>query len=168
MDLAITAQLKTSSGSIPISTPEMTAYDLVRYRKRAGSIDHTATVLAELAEHMDARRLLSIAEMGEEVPVIKRLGYLLERTGHGELAAGRGYTPGASFKKRLPGCTPYQHGHLSIHVVDDPHLPLPRVQPVQPPRVLHERSLPRHRHRQEQRIQPAVVEPFSDVAACRQ
>lgn len=86
MDLAVTEQVKTSSGHIPISTPEMTAYDLVRYRKRAGSIDHTATVLAELAERIDAKKLLAIAERGEELPVVQRLGYLLERTGHGELA----------------------------------------------------------------------------------
>lgn len=88
MDLVATTQLKTLSGYIPISTPEMTAYDLVRYQGRAASIDHTATVLAELAEHLDATRLLSIAEIGEELPVIQRLGFLLDRTGHGDLAVG--------------------------------------------------------------------------------
>jgi predicted transcriptional regulator of viral defense system len=85
MDVAVTEQMKTSSGYVPVSTPEMTAYDLVRYRKGAGSIDHIATVLAELAEHLDAKELLAIAKKGEELPVIQRLGWLLDRTGHADL-----------------------------------------------------------------------------------
>ena len=85
MALAVTEKVKTSSGYIPVSTPEMTAYDLVRYRKGAGSIDHVATVLSELAERLDARRLLAIATSHGEMPVIQRLGYLLEATGHAEL-----------------------------------------------------------------------------------
>jgi predicted transcriptional regulator of viral defense system len=90
MDLAVTEKIKTSSGYIPVSTPEMTAYDLVRYRKGAGSIDHVATVLAELAERLDPKRLLAIARKGKEMPVIQRLGYLLERTGHAELTGDLG------------------------------------------------------------------------------
>ena len=78
MALAVTEKVKTSSGYIPVSTPEMTAYDLVRYRKGAGSIDHVATVLSELAERLDAKRLLAIAKGQGEMPVIQRLGYLLE------------------------------------------------------------------------------------------
>lgn len=85
MEVAVTEKVKTSSGFIPVSTPAMTAYDLVRYRKGAGSIDHVATVMSELAERLDAKRLLAIAKKGEEMPVIQRLGYLLERTGHGAL-----------------------------------------------------------------------------------
>jgi predicted transcriptional regulator of viral defense system len=85
VNIAVTEQMKTSSGYVPVSTPEMTAYDLVRYRKGAGSIDHIATVLAELVERLDAKKLLAIAKKGEKLPVIQRLGYLLERTGHAEL-----------------------------------------------------------------------------------
>lgn len=90
MDLALTEKMKTSSGYIPVSTPEMTAYDLVRYRKGAGSIDHIATVLAELAERLDPKRLLAIARTSEEMPVVQRLGYLLERTGHVDLTGDLG------------------------------------------------------------------------------
>jgi predicted transcriptional regulator of viral defense system len=86
MAVAVTEKVKTSSGYIPVSTPEMTAYDLVRYRKGAGSIDHIATVISELAERLEPQRLLAIATKGEEMPVIQRLGYLLDRTGHGDLA----------------------------------------------------------------------------------
>jgi predicted transcriptional regulator of viral defense system len=90
MTVAVTEKMKTSSGYIPVSTPEMTAYDLVRYRKGAGSIDHVATVLSELAERMDPKRLLAIAKDGAELPVIQRLGYLLERTEHADLASDLG------------------------------------------------------------------------------
>ncbi len=98
MQEAVTGSVRTPSGDIPVSTPEMTAYDLVRYRKGAGSIDHIATVIAELAERMDAKKLLSVAKMGGELPVVQRLGWLLDRTGHAELGgdleklvrAGRG------------------------------------------------------------------------------
>jgi predicted transcriptional regulator of viral defense system len=86
MAVAVTEKVKTSSGYIPVSTPEMTAYDLVRYRKGAGSIDHVATIISELAERLDSKRLLTIATKGEEIPVVQRLGYLLERTGHADLA----------------------------------------------------------------------------------
>ena len=90
MEGAVTEPVKTSGGYIPVSTAEMTAYDLVRYRKGAGSIDHAATVLSELAERMDSKRLLAVARKGEEMPVIQRLGYLLEAGGHAELAGDLG------------------------------------------------------------------------------
>ena len=85
MRRAATEQMKTPGGAIPVSTPEMTAYDLVRYRDTA-SIDHVATVIAELAERLDAGRLLAIAKRNDEPPVIQRLGYILEHTGHPALA----------------------------------------------------------------------------------
>lgn len=88
MDVAAVEQRKTSSGFIPVSTPETTAYDLVRYRKGAGSVDHVATVLPELAERIDGGKLLEVASRSDELPVIQRLGYLLERTGHPELVGG--------------------------------------------------------------------------------
>lgn len=86
IDDAVTETMKTSSGYIPVSTPEMTAFDLIRYRKGAGSIDHVTTVIAELAEQLDGRRLLAIAKQREVMPVVQRLGYLLDLTEHGEVA----------------------------------------------------------------------------------
>jgi predicted transcriptional regulator of viral defense system len=84
---AATERVKTSSGFIPVSTPEMTAFDLIRYRKRGSSIDHVATVVSELAERMDAKQLLAVAKKGEKMPVVQRLGYLLELTEHHDLAS---------------------------------------------------------------------------------
>jgi hypothetical protein len=39
---------------------------------------------------MDAKRLLAVARRGEEMPVIQRLGYLLEAGDHAELAGDLG------------------------------------------------------------------------------
>ena len=36
---------------------------------------------------------------------------------------------------------------------------------MQPTRVLHQRPLPRHRHRQKEAVEPCVVETLADVAA---
>lgn len=87
MRLAVTEETKTTGGMIHVSTPEMTAYDLVRYRD-AASIDHVATVIDELAERMDGARLVAVAKRNHETPVVQRLGYLLDQTRHAELADG--------------------------------------------------------------------------------
>jgi predicted transcriptional regulator of viral defense system len=85
MELAATVRMKTASGYIPVSTPEMTAYDLVRYRRAGVSLDHVATVLAELSDQIDPSRLLEIASKGDELPVVQRLGYLLDQAGQQRL-----------------------------------------------------------------------------------
>src|SRR5207249_2567380 len=56
----------------------------------------------------------------------------------------------------------------TIDVVVDAHLALSRAQPVEAPRVLDERALPRHGHGQEERVQPRVVEPLANVATRRE
>lgn len=102
MDQAVTSEVKTSDGSMPVSTSEMTAFDLVRYRKGAGSLDHVASVVAELTDRLNAGRLLAIAERNPEYPVIQRLGYILDRIGRQDLARSlarlvRSAKPGPAF-----------------------------------------------------------------------
>lgn len=70
----------TPRGTIRVSTPEATAVDLVGYERRAGGLDHVATVLAELAERIDPERLV-VAAQTAPVPWAQRLGYLLELVG---------------------------------------------------------------------------------------
>lgn len=115
LETAITERIKTSSGYIPVSTPEMTAYDLVRYRKGTGSIGAIASVLAELAERIDARKLLAVVHKHAELPVIQRLGYLLERTGHADLGGGI-----ARFlQARRPKLVPLEAGGDEVGTRDD-------------------------------------------------
>ncbi len=75
-----TEQVNTPRGFLRISSPEATAFDLIGYQERCGGLDNVATVLAELAEKLDAKRL---GEMGplSPIPWAQRLGYLLERVG---------------------------------------------------------------------------------------
>lgn len=70
---------KTMSGTIHVSTPEMTAYDLVRYMKAAGQINHVATVLCELVERINVEKLVELLKKGDvEITTVQRLGYLFD------------------------------------------------------------------------------------------
>ena len=64
-----------------VSTPESTAVDLVRYLHWAGGLGNVATVLSELAERLDPKRLVAVAEVEADVAAAQRLGFLLERVG---------------------------------------------------------------------------------------
>lgn len=71
--------IKTPTGYMNVSLPEMTAFDLVRYVKVAGYFNHVATVLTELQERFDEKRFISLFETEKlELPDVQRLGYLLE------------------------------------------------------------------------------------------
>ena len=48
-------QKKTKSGYVLVSSPELTAMDLILYDKEIGGINRAATVLNELAEELNFR-----------------------------------------------------------------------------------------------------------------
>jgi predicted transcriptional regulator of viral defense system len=73
-------QLNTPRGTLRVSSPEATAIDLVGYASRAGGLDTVATVLAELAERINAEKLAIAARLAP-VPWAQRLGYLLDLAG---------------------------------------------------------------------------------------
>lgn len=73
-----TVRIQTETGTMRVSTPEATAYDLVRYAPSAGHLDNVATVLDELADKIDPDKLEKLAA-SLPVPVAQRLGYLLDR-----------------------------------------------------------------------------------------
>ncbi len=58
-----TRNFKTPRGYLKVSTPEVTAFDIVGYPHYAGGLDNIATVLTELAESLDAGVLASIAKL---------------------------------------------------------------------------------------------------------
>jgi len=76
-----TIAVKTHTGQMNVSTPEATAFDLLRYVDAAGQLDNVATVLAELAEKINGTRLVSAAKAGVELSVVQRTGYLLDLVG---------------------------------------------------------------------------------------
>jgi predicted transcriptional regulator of viral defense system len=74
-----TLEMKTETGVMRVATPEATALDLLRYLEGVGHLGHVATVLAELAEKLDAKRLGQVARIERELPTAQRLGHLLEQ-----------------------------------------------------------------------------------------
>jgi predicted transcriptional regulator of viral defense system len=77
--------VQTETGSMRVSSPEATAFDLVQYAAASGHLSNVATVLAELAETLDHDALGDVAA-SFPTPVVQRLGYLLDRLGESELA----------------------------------------------------------------------------------
>jgi predicted transcriptional regulator of viral defense system len=80
-------EMQTETGTMRVSSAELTALDLVRYMKSAGHVNHVATVLMELAEVMDPTALATTARSGcAGAAVVQRLGYLLRLLEHDALA----------------------------------------------------------------------------------
>ena len=73
-----TEQRKTPTGYIRISSPELTATDLIQFEKEIGGINRAATVLNELAESCNFNNLTKDFFQYVPTPVIQRLGYLLD------------------------------------------------------------------------------------------
>lgn len=70
--------INTPRGTVAISTPEATAFDLVGYEAQIGGLDAVSTVLADLAEKLDPEKLAALAP-AVPLPWVQRLGYLIER-----------------------------------------------------------------------------------------
>jgi hypothetical protein len=70
-----------------VSTPETTAFDLVRYAPRLGGIDRTAETLAPMLHLLQPARLKSVLAAEDEISTMQRLGFLLETMGRARLAA---------------------------------------------------------------------------------
>jgi predicted transcriptional regulator of viral defense system len=95
------ATVNTPLGVIRYATPEVTALELVGYPNHAGGLSNVATVVGEMAESLDAGKLLEVARLSP-ISWSQRLGYILELVGHEDLAKAlepfvqeqaRSYTP---------------------------------------------------------------------------
>ena len=84
-------QRKSPAGYFRVSTPEMTAYDLLRYPRACPSLDLAATILAELGERIEAERLARLVELNTESSILQRLGWLLDNTGWEDKTAPLAY-----------------------------------------------------------------------------
>ncbi len=73
-------RFKGVTGYIPVSTPEATAIDLVRYSRRVGGLDRVLTVLQELGEVLNPVKLVAAAKLDGNVAYAQRLGWLLEKS----------------------------------------------------------------------------------------
>lgn len=99
-------EVKTPTGKMRVSTPELTVVDLVRFSKAAGGLDNVATILAELLPYLGEKRLMKAVRLLHDVPSTQRLGFLLD-----SLRARRLSAPiHAWIKKRRLGSIPLRPG----------------------------------------------------------
>lgn len=83
--LIATERRKTDTGSMAVSSVELTCLDLVRYSHATGGLDAVATALSDLGEKVNGEKLAVIAPHFERA-VVQRLGYLLDHLGHAAAA----------------------------------------------------------------------------------
>ncbi len=76
---------RTHTGDYPVSTPEWTAIDLIRFQKQYGSMDAAAAVLTELGEVLDRDKLAEAARIESRNANLQRLGWMLDYLGFGAL-----------------------------------------------------------------------------------
>ena len=69
--------VKTDTGKMRVSSPALTALDLIRYANAAAGLDNIATVLTDLGTWIEPDQLALLAPQFES-PVVQRLGYLLD------------------------------------------------------------------------------------------
>lgn len=74
-------KMKCPAGYFRVSTPEMTAYDLVAYGSACPSLDLAATVFVELGTKIRPDRLAVLSDQGCERAILQRVGWLLDNTG---------------------------------------------------------------------------------------
>jgi predicted transcriptional regulator of viral defense system len=80
-----TQNINTPRGTIKVSTPDATAFDLIGYEAQIGGLDAVSTILAELAAKLDADKLAALVPH-VPMPWAQRLGYLLEHVGEASKA----------------------------------------------------------------------------------
>jgi len=85
VEVTPTVAIPTDTGTMRVSTPEATAFDLVRFAGAAGHLSNVATVLDELVERCEPARLAEVAPL-QAIPDVQRLGFLFELLGRTEHA----------------------------------------------------------------------------------
>ncbi|MCH5214054.1 MAG: type IV toxin-antitoxin system AbiEi family antitoxin [Muribaculaceae bacterium] len=69
---------KGKLGDINVSSPELTAIDLVAYQGKIGGLNRVSTVLSELVDNLNFSKVDREFFKIHKLPVYQRLGYILE------------------------------------------------------------------------------------------
>ena len=104
---------KTDTGTMKLSSPELTLLDLLRYPHASGGNDNVVTVLHELAPKADAEKLAALCSHFER-PIAQRAGYLLDNAGFNALAE--------NVHGSLQSGPPVQWVELDRSLIGDPEL----------------------------------------------
>jgi len=81
-----TQQPEGAAAPLLISTPEATAYDLVRYASSIGGIERAAETIRPLLPLLRARELTRVLNGENESGVARRLGFVMDTCGNKALA----------------------------------------------------------------------------------
>lgn len=76
---------KSETGYLKVSSPELTAFDLVNHNKKIGGVNRILPILEELSEIIKPSALVKVAKT-QKIPNIQRLGYLLDELDNESLA----------------------------------------------------------------------------------
>jgi predicted transcriptional regulator of viral defense system len=77
------ADHKTDTGSMKVSSVELTSLDLLRYPYASAGLDNIVTVLADLGEKIDPEKLASVS-VSFPKSVVQRLGHLLDQLSYAD------------------------------------------------------------------------------------
>lgn len=76
---------KTETGFLKVSSPELTAFDLVNYSNKIGGLNRILPILEDLTDSIKPSLLAKTVKY-QKTPAAQRLGYLLEESGNSNLA----------------------------------------------------------------------------------
>lgn len=81
-----TQALAQAAAPLCVSTPEATAFDLVRYAESIGGIERAAETIRPLVRLLSVRKLNRVLVAEDETAVAQRLGFVFEAIGSSKLA----------------------------------------------------------------------------------
>jgi hypothetical protein len=111
-----TQQLAQAAAPLCISTPEATAFDLIRYAVSIGGIERAAETIGPLLPILRDRELRRVLEVGNESTVTQRLGFVIDAAGAKKLArAIRDWLPD---KLAVVPLSPLQGDRKDIPIVE--------------------------------------------------
>lgn len=77
---------KTNTGFVQVSSPSLTAFDLIQYHSKIGGLNRIMPILDELTETIKPADLSKTA-IQQKNPDLQRLGFLLEQLGNEKLSS---------------------------------------------------------------------------------
>ena len=87
---------KAQTGYFKVSSPELTAADLIQFEKRIGGLNRAATVLNELVEEMHQEKFTKGFVQSIPTSTLQRLGFILDDILHQSAHADALYTQASS------------------------------------------------------------------------
>jgi hypothetical protein len=111
-----TQQLAQAAAPLCVSTPEATAFDLVRYASSAGGIERAAETIRPFLSKLRVRELKQVLVAENEIATAQRLGFIMDVAGAKKLAQ----TIYDWLPDKLPpvGLSPLKGKHDSVPLVE--------------------------------------------------